>query len=779
MTQPERRTRGFLFADLRGYTAFVEANGDDAAAELLVAYRALVRGVVARFGGAEIKTEGDSFYVVFPSASAAVDCGLELVAEATAATAREPVRPIRVGVGVHAGDTIEMDDGYVGSAVNVAARVCSIARPGEVAVSETVRGLVRTALPVHFVPRGTPKLKGISQPIAVYAVRRGPAPTARAWRRAIVRPGPRGAGLVLAAAAVAVVASLGGVVLLAQGPRELGSPAASEPGASGGAAHVSPPSGAPAADEGSAAAQLPGEWIAYERRAADPSGMLHCASSPNSGDVIAAEIRAVRPDASGDRPVLPPGDLFAHQPSWTPDGQLAFVGAGTDSLGVQLVAADGSDVRALSAPAYLPVHRPAVDTAGRLAWLEIGDDGQDAIRVLDGPGASARAIKLFGAETDKEAPVAHPVDVSWAPGDRLGVVLDAADADATGLHRGSLSTIGVDGTGLEPTLEGAPPVAQAGWSPDGTRLALTVWTGDRWRLAVAPVGAEPTILDPAPGGSWTDRDPTWSPDGARLAFASDRSGRFEIYTIGADGAGVTQVTTSESTRVSCAPTWSRAVVSFPDPPAAPASPGPVELARGWLPGGRVHAGEFDPPFAVTVPPPDDADPAGTGAWQAWGASVDGVWLRRLTPAPWVDVDIGRVTVAYPGGCLQQPSALAPATARDLIETLQGLPLVEVSAIRPVEIGRAAGIQIDLIGLETPADCSPPNRIFLFATASGQLFVRPGEHLRLIAVDAASRVVVIIGRADDGSRTGLASQLAERLYETDVQPVIDSIAFDDP
>src|SRR6187431_2184637 len=119
MTQAERRTRGFLFADLRGWTAFVEAHGDAAAAELLTAYRDLVRATVTQFGGAEIKTEGDSFYVVFDAASGAVECGLALVEAADIASREHPERPIRVGVGIHAGETIEMDGGYVGSAVNV------------------------------------------------------------------------------------------------------------------------------------------------------------------------------------------------------------------------------------------------------------------------------------------------------------------------------------------------------------------------------------------------------------------------------------------------------------------------------------------------------------------------------------------------------------------------------------------------------------------------------------------------------------------------------------
>ncbi len=146
------RTNGFLFSDLRDYTQFVERHGDRAAAALLEAYRGLVRATVADFGGAEIKTEGDSFYVVFPSASSAVQCGLAIL-DAAAAHERESGTPIRVGIGVHAGETVETDEGYVGSAVNVAARVCSQAKAGELLVTDTVRALTRTFLPVRFVDR--------------------------------------------------------------------------------------------------------------------------------------------------------------------------------------------------------------------------------------------------------------------------------------------------------------------------------------------------------------------------------------------------------------------------------------------------------------------------------------------------------------------------------------------------------------------------------------------------------------------------------------------------
>jgi len=164
------RTNGFLFADLRDYTQFAERRGDRAAAALLETYRGLVRATVADFGGAEIKTEGDSFYVVFPSASSAVQCGLAILDAAAVDPTRTSGTPIRVGIGVHAGETVETEEGYVGSAVNVAARVCSQAKAGELLVTDTVRALTRTMLPVRFVDRRSRRLKGISEPVTLYRV---------------------------------------------------------------------------------------------------------------------------------------------------------------------------------------------------------------------------------------------------------------------------------------------------------------------------------------------------------------------------------------------------------------------------------------------------------------------------------------------------------------------------------------------------------------------------------------------------------------------------------
>ena len=95
-----------MFSDLRDYTSFVEAKGDAAAARLLRDYRTLVRREVARHDGAEVKTEGDSFYVVFDAPSVALDCAVAILRAADVRNGRDVTAPLRVGIGLHAGETI-------------------------------------------------------------------------------------------------------------------------------------------------------------------------------------------------------------------------------------------------------------------------------------------------------------------------------------------------------------------------------------------------------------------------------------------------------------------------------------------------------------------------------------------------------------------------------------------------------------------------------------------------------------------------------------------------
>jgi class 3 adenylate cyclase len=217
--------RGFLFADLRAYTAYVERHGNRAAAELLARYRTLVRTEVERHHGAEIKTEGDSFYVAYPSARGAVECGLAIVAAADRASSENPAHPIHVGIGIHAGETVETGDGYVGSAVNIAARVAGQAKAGEVLVTGTVRELVRGNVDANFEARGRHRLKGVDGEVALFTARVGAMGAIP--RRSTVRS-RRVVETVLAAVALLVVVGAGSR-LLGGSPPASPEPSATQP----------------------------------------------------------------------------------------------------------------------------------------------------------------------------------------------------------------------------------------------------------------------------------------------------------------------------------------------------------------------------------------------------------------------------------------------------------------------------------------------------------------------------------------------------------------------
>src|SRR5947207_10754270 len=164
------QTLTFLFSDLRDYTRFVEQFGDTAATTLIGEYRRIVRAEVAKTAGAEIKTEGDSFYVVFTSARAAVGCGVGILREADRYSRARPDQPMKVGVGIHAGEPVPHEGQYVGAAVIVAARLAQSASAGELLVTDVVRALLPRDGAPPMEPRAGLELKGIAEPPQVFRV---------------------------------------------------------------------------------------------------------------------------------------------------------------------------------------------------------------------------------------------------------------------------------------------------------------------------------------------------------------------------------------------------------------------------------------------------------------------------------------------------------------------------------------------------------------------------------------------------------------------------------
>jgi adenylate cyclase len=77
-------------------------------------------------------------------------------------------------VGLHAGDVIRERDNVYGGAVNVASRIAAASAPSEVLVSDTVRSLARTSAGVSFTDRGEHRLRGVSEPVRLWAVSDAP-----------------------------------------------------------------------------------------------------------------------------------------------------------------------------------------------------------------------------------------------------------------------------------------------------------------------------------------------------------------------------------------------------------------------------------------------------------------------------------------------------------------------------------------------------------------------------------------------------------------------------
>jgi class 3 adenylate cyclase len=162
----ERGTAIILFADIADSTAITERIGDDAFREKARTLDQVLRAAIRENGGSAVegKTLGDGVLAVFTSAREAIGCAAACHVAAADAD-------LALHVGIHAGDVIREADNVFGGAVNIAARVAAASAGGETLVSGTVRDLARTSAGVSFENRGEQQMKGISEPLRLFAVR--------------------------------------------------------------------------------------------------------------------------------------------------------------------------------------------------------------------------------------------------------------------------------------------------------------------------------------------------------------------------------------------------------------------------------------------------------------------------------------------------------------------------------------------------------------------------------------------------------------------------------
>jgi class 3 adenylate cyclase len=159
---PDRVLATVLFTDIVGSTERAAQLGDRRWRDLVDRHHDVVRRALERFQGREVDTAGDGFLATFDGPARAIRC---------ACAARDAVRELglEIRAGVHTGEVERAGDAIRGIAVHTGARVAAAAGPGQVLVSETVRALVAGS-GIVFEERGEHELKGIPEPLRLYAV---------------------------------------------------------------------------------------------------------------------------------------------------------------------------------------------------------------------------------------------------------------------------------------------------------------------------------------------------------------------------------------------------------------------------------------------------------------------------------------------------------------------------------------------------------------------------------------------------------------------------------
>jgi len=143
--------------------------GDEAAHRLVQAHNAIIRTAIREHRGNEVKTIGDAFMVAFVSPRRAVECAIAIQRAFHEHVQKEPGGAIRVRAGLSVGEPVEEKQDFFGAAVQLAARACAYAQPGQILASSVVRDLCIGKL-FAFKDAGAVALKGFEEPVHLYEI---------------------------------------------------------------------------------------------------------------------------------------------------------------------------------------------------------------------------------------------------------------------------------------------------------------------------------------------------------------------------------------------------------------------------------------------------------------------------------------------------------------------------------------------------------------------------------------------------------------------------------
>jgi class 3 adenylate cyclase len=152
-----------LATDLEGFTPMLERLGDSRAQGLMHEHNEILRSCLRRHHGREVVHTGDGVLASFRSPVHALRCAIAMQRRLQQHNQSHPGTPLRIRVGLHAGIPLPEEDRLFGTCVNVTVRVCSVAKPGAILVSNVVLGMLEQSQ-FRFLDRGPVALKGITIP---------------------------------------------------------------------------------------------------------------------------------------------------------------------------------------------------------------------------------------------------------------------------------------------------------------------------------------------------------------------------------------------------------------------------------------------------------------------------------------------------------------------------------------------------------------------------------------------------------------------------------------
>jgi class 3 adenylate cyclase len=159
--------RAIMFTDMVGSTEMTAQLGDAMSVELVRAHDAIIRRCLEHHRGSEVKHLGDGIMASFDDAPASVACAIR-IQEEFASYNENSDTPIRVRIGLHAGEPVAESDDLFGSAVQMAARICDNAQADGILASREIRDACSGA-DLVFEPAGSKTLKGFSDPVQLFS----------------------------------------------------------------------------------------------------------------------------------------------------------------------------------------------------------------------------------------------------------------------------------------------------------------------------------------------------------------------------------------------------------------------------------------------------------------------------------------------------------------------------------------------------------------------------------------------------------------------------------